>query len=71
MGAAFLWAPGHLGPTLQGLDQVFFLICHNQAMLRGGKTGAQIRCWFLGPLGPYLFMISFLLPYWVRLLLLF
>lgn len=34
MGATLLWAPGPLVPTLQGLDQVFFLICHNQAMLR-------------------------------------
>lgn len=37
VGAAFLWAPGHLGPTLQGLNKVFFLICHNQAMLGSGE----------------------------------
>lgn len=37
VGATFLWALAPLGSTLQGLNQVFFLICHNQAMLGVGK----------------------------------
>lgn len=37
MGATLLWALGPSGPTLQGLDQIFFFICHNQAMLGVGE----------------------------------
>lgn len=37
MGATVLWALGPFGPTLQGLDQIFFFICHNQAMLGVGE----------------------------------
>lgn len=37
MGTTFLWASAPLGPTLQGLNQVFFLICNNQAMLGMGS----------------------------------
>lgn len=43
MGATLLWALGSLRSTLQGFNQIFFLICHNQAMLGGGEWDRQLE----------------------------
>lgn len=66
VGATLLWAPAPLRSTLQGLNQVFFLICHNQAMLEVGRSGTEPLDQVLDPRtpGPYLFIL-FLLPSWV------
>ena len=66
MGATLLWALGSFGPNLQGLDQVFFFICHNEAMLGVGEWAEGLDQILLpGPMGPIsVFMISFLLSYW-------
>lgn len=47
MGATLFWATATFGSTLQGLNQVLFVICHNQAML-DGRQKAQFRLWYPG-----------------------
>lgn len=68
MRATLLWAPGTLRPTLQGLNQVLFLIGHNQAMLGAGKGERKLGLGSCpsGPRGPIsVVTVSILLSYWV------
>lgn len=37
VGATLFWATATFGPTLQGLNQILFLTCHNQTVLGGNK----------------------------------
>lgn len=61
MGATLLWALGSFGPNLQGLDQVFFFICHNEAMLGVGEWAEGLDQILLpGPMGPYLCLYDFI-----------
>lgn len=61
VGATLLRALGSFGPNLQGLDQVFFLICHNEAVLGVGEGAEGLNQILLpGPMGPYLCLYDFI-----------
>lgn len=49
VGATLFWATATFGPTLQGLNQILFLACHNQTVL-GGDRKLSSGCGILDPL---------------------
>lgn len=61
MGTTLFWATATFGSTLQGLNQILFIICHNQTMLDGGGEGDRKLSSGSGVLDTYLcdFVSSF------------